>query len=534
MYALLASVCIVKVGRISVIVTIRDSSPLNSNTMMLCALSGEPAKEPVVSPRSGAIFERKLVESYIATSGKDPINDEPLAVEDLVPIQSQVPVVVPPRPPAFNSIPTMLAAFQNEWDALALETYTLRKQLHIARQELSEALYQYDAAVRVTAKAIKDRDEAQAALQQLSEAFAREAGRAKTEEPMDEGEKLENGDSILTNGENSALDSKEKIPVELLSSARDQLFALHKKQKVTLPVSKTLQLEFVTSKTKHTLKDFSGFSANSDGSKILLSSSTKIQLLPETTVFDIQGVSATAVLNDQDSQKIVAFSNGEIIDLLSDERTSLPLDTITKVIPHPSQPLFVALTDKNEWALCNESSIIYKAALEEAVVTADLHVDGVLLGIGTTTGNVLIYDLTSTEKVSSIITHFPNVNKLQFALNGYWLAVASSEQEKTALEIFDLRKNSLVHKIAFESPIDFVLDPSCLALVVYETHSSKLLVNLYIKKGKLWVDHAAELSTEELTHLVSESTAQTVQDTKKVKLAGIGKSQTVHYEISIS
>jgi pre-mRNA-processing factor 19 len=61
----------------------------------------------------------------------------------------------------------MLSFFQNEWDALALQTYTLQQNLHQARQELSTALYENDAAVRVIAQLTKERDEARTALAQV-------------------------------------------------------------------------------------------------------------------------------------------------------------------------------------------------------------------------------------------------------------------------------------------------------------------------------------------------------------------------------
>ena len=36
---------------------------------------------------------------------------------------------VAPRPPSASSIPGMCVLFQNEWDALMLETFELKKQL---------------------------------------------------------------------------------------------------------------------------------------------------------------------------------------------------------------------------------------------------------------------------------------------------------------------------------------------------------------------------------------------------------------------
>ena len=87
---------------------------------------------------------------------------EDLTTDDLIELRSSR--TVRPRPPALTSIPSLLSTFQNEWDALALETYTLKQQLAQTRQELSTALYQHDAAVRVIARLTRERDEARDAL----------------------------------------------------------------------------------------------------------------------------------------------------------------------------------------------------------------------------------------------------------------------------------------------------------------------------------------------------------------------------------
>jgi pre-mRNA-processing factor 19 len=80
----------------------------------------------------------------------------------------KAPRAVRPRPPTLTSIPSLLGVFQEEWDALALETYTLRQNLAQTRQELSNALYQHDAAVRVIARLTKERDEARNALARVN------------------------------------------------------------------------------------------------------------------------------------------------------------------------------------------------------------------------------------------------------------------------------------------------------------------------------------------------------------------------------
>ena len=107
-----------------------------------------------------------MIEAYITENHKDPINGEELEISDLIDLKSAR--VVTPRPPTLTSIPSLLSTFQNEWDALALESFTIRQQLQQTRQELATALYQHDAAVRVITRLTKERDEARDALSKVT------------------------------------------------------------------------------------------------------------------------------------------------------------------------------------------------------------------------------------------------------------------------------------------------------------------------------------------------------------------------------
>ena len=115
---------------------------------------------------SGNVFERRLIEAYISENGTDPVTNEELSTDDLVSLKNAR--TVRPRAPTLTSIPSLLTVFQNEWDALALETYTVKQQLAQTRQELSTALYQHDAAVRVIARLSRERDEARDALSKVT------------------------------------------------------------------------------------------------------------------------------------------------------------------------------------------------------------------------------------------------------------------------------------------------------------------------------------------------------------------------------
>lgn len=47
-------------------------------------------EHPCVSPVSNQVFERRLIEKYIAENGTDPMNGQPLSEEQLVDIKGEI------------------------------------------------------------------------------------------------------------------------------------------------------------------------------------------------------------------------------------------------------------------------------------------------------------------------------------------------------------------------------------------------------------------------------------------------------------
>ena len=156
----------------------RRKNPSSRRQQVNSTFSQVPRAQPILL--LGNVFEKHLLEAYLAEHQTDPITNEPATSDDYVELKGAinilinqsdyflVPEIARPRPANLTSLPSLLSVFQTEWDALALETFTLRKQLVETKQELSTALYQYDAACRVILRLQKERDEARDALSKLS------------------------------------------------------------------------------------------------------------------------------------------------------------------------------------------------------------------------------------------------------------------------------------------------------------------------------------------------------------------------------
>lgn len=85
---------------------------------MKCALSQEPVIDPVVSPKSGQIFERSVILKYLDRYHKDPATNEPLEPHELIRLCYK-----PESSSPLESIPQLLESLKDAYNTLVLSQY---------------------------------------------------------------------------------------------------------------------------------------------------------------------------------------------------------------------------------------------------------------------------------------------------------------------------------------------------------------------------------------------------------------------------
>ncbi|EMR10320.1 hypothetical protein PNEG_01576 [Pneumocystis murina B123] len=400
---------------------------------MFCALSGESIDIGVVSKKSGNVYEKRLIEAYIQENEKDPVTGEPLTLDDLVELKTSK--TIRGRPPQATSIPSLLAIFQNEWDSLALETYNLKQQLNQARQELSTALYQHDAACRVIARLLKERDEAREALKKIKISLEFPGTSITNNEQMDVDaqalpehviQKIDETQKTLSSNRR-----KRKIPADWTTVEQIQQFKLSKsispfKSKITsIAITDLGNMILVT--CKNTLKIYyvtdekPAYSLKSPGGEITCG--LWIGELPAIAKSD-GTIHIYTSLDDND--KKISTHESKVISLAL----------------HPSNDLLASATIDGEWALHDLQSdqTIAKYRENTEFTCAKFHPDGYLFACGTIDGLIKIYNVKTGKNVANFDSHKGSITSLCFSENGYWLSVSSAQDSR--VHIWDLRNNT--------------------------------------------------------------------------------------------
>lgn len=416
---------------------------------LVCGISNEVPEVPVLSPVSGSIFEKRLVVKYIQDNHCDPINGKELEEEQLIEVKTNP--LVKPKPPTATSIPALLKSLQDEWDAVMLNAFTLRQQLQTARQELSHALYQHDAACRVIARLTKE-------LTAAREALATLKPKASYGAVGDANAKSDSNDSHPTElGLNDAI-------IEKLDSKAAVLTAERKKRGKTAPEGLATLDEIRSFKT---IASHSGLHSAatpgilcmdlcpSDSSRIATGGNDKVVTVfnkdSEQIVCQLKGHSkkVTSVIYHPNREHIISASPDSQIRVWSIPSASTAHliraheGPVTAISLHATGDFLLSTSNDEEWVFSDVTTgqVILREKdsgdSPHALTTAQFHPDGLIFATGTSDSLIKVWDLKEKSNVANFPGHTGQISAISFSENGYYLATAADD---STIKLWDLRK----------------------------------------------------------------------------------------------
>ncbi|KAJ2556854.1 hypothetical protein EV175_001718 [Coemansia sp. RSA 1933] len=529
-----------------------------------CSISGEAPKEPVISARTGNVYERRLLQKYIDENGREPQTDHALAEDEIIGVRADPPAVKP-RPPTLTSIPALLSTFQNEWDALVLETFTLKQQQQQVRQELSQALYQNDAACRVIARLMRERDEARQALVSLQAAIphqqqqqrsganvvevktppASSTSHAADADSMD----VDNAEAAQTPEEAyharaaetaktlSAARMKREAPADLTTAdawrqAKQTavIEALHTSTKpgitalitdaagdLALTGAMDNHAEVYSRSRDQTVATLKGHtkkltavawvSRGGFDQRIITGSADKSIRIWDPKPANAEAASAAAQEGDLDL-RAVGWAKKCIIKEHSAEIAGLSM--------HPSGEYFASAAVDGSWAIHSvDGSTTISERLDSPIAKIAFHPDGMFLGIATADGKVKILDIKQRQVLATLDASPDSkpINGLHFSENGYYFATTCDHE----VAVWDLRKQKKAHSwtpadiqqsadaVPFVAPARFDVSGKYLAIVSDYT--------LHVFKVKGWQLLASvQMTMEDEDDPKSHSAPATIED----------------------
>lgn len=436
-----------------------------NNMSLRCEISGEVPTVPVVSPSSGCVFEKKLLEQYLSEESIDPVSKEPLTIDQCIEIKASS--IVKPKPPNATSIPALLKSLQDEYDAIALTTYSLKKNLQTTRQELSHALYQQDAACRVISRLKKESNTAREALSTLKpqSAVAQPSAHITSTGPqaMDTVESIDDGEPI-------------GLSEEVKKSLGDKADVLTKKRKTR---GKRLPEDLANQDNiRHYAQNASHSGLHSASTPGLLCIDVSAAR-PERIVTG--GMDKTAVVFDSSNEQVVTTLKGhtkkvtsvvyhptEDVAITASPDSTIRVwnanngncstiikthkDAVTGLSLHALGDYVLSSSRDKHWAFSDINSgktflRVTDDEVESAITCTQFHPDGLILGTGHEDSQIKIWDLKSGDNVANFLGHSGPVVSMSFSENGYYLATGADD---ATVKLWDLRKLKNFKTLAME------------------------------------------------------------------------------------
>jgi len=431
---------------------------------LICAISGEVPEHPVLSLVSKQVFERRLIEKYLAEHGTDPVSGEPLSDDMIVDIKTTP--VTKPKPPSATSIPAILKALQDEWDSAMLHSFTLRQQLQTARQELSHALYQHDAACRVIARLSKEATAArealatlkpQAGISNIPAAISKPKEAVVAAVPSKVAEAMEVDKEAEEAGMSEEVLQKLQDKATLLTSERRKRGK--KPPEDLCPVESIKAFTQISSHPGLHSASVPGILSldlqDSDPSKAITGGMDKNAVVFHQTTEQVAAVlkghtkKVTGVIYHPQEEIAITGSADSTVRVwnISSASCSHIIKAhsagITGVSLHATGDYVLTSSSDEHWAFSdiNTGRVLCKGISDpnssQALTCAQFHPDGLIFGTGTSDSAIKIWDLKVKANVANFPGHSGPISCISFSENGYYLATAADD---SVVKLWDLRK----------------------------------------------------------------------------------------------
>jgi pre-mRNA-processing factor 19 len=326
------------------------------------------------------------------------------------------------------------------------ESFELKKHLEEVRQQLSHTLYQHDAACRVIARVMKQRDDArgQVAALQANLAQARAGAMDATagkevsfnEEALG---RMQEKSKVLAKGRKGRqypnLTSKETVgkfkctgsyPIHQSTAPGIIAVATHKEKEERIATGgQDAQVVLFNTQTKAAVQKLKGH-----GKAVV---SLALHPTRNAVVSGSQDATARCWVSSVSDNWEAAYKCSYV--------SKVHTDTVTGVSIHPVDDYFATGSLDKSWAIhdmnVGRCLLHVKENVPDKYNHIQFHPDGLILGAASVDGVAQIWDLKSQVIAAQLTGHEAEVTALSFSENGYYLATASKD---CSVKLWDLRK----------------------------------------------------------------------------------------------
>jgi len=363
-----------------------------------------------------------------------------------------------PRPIQATSIPSLLAIMQNEWDNVMQECFNLRKNLTETREELSQALYQYEAARRVIARLMRENEELKAQLKQGVIAPTATSMEAEISSP--------------TGITPEIVDHIKQVSEPLFQARKEKNRAETKKMK-----TEEGQKEFaeVCEKVK-SLKLAKSFTPHSAAKPGILACDVKdMKVLTggvdgDVKVFDVaEGQVSSTMKGHKGKVTAVSFYEDNCaITSGADQKTMIWAPSASGMevkgtvsahskgvidhTVHPGNRFMVSVGKDGDANFIDilSASVVTSYHQDEAFTKCCFHPDGKFVAVGDESGVVQMLNIeTWPTAVARLPKTGPQVAGFAMSNNGYYVGVSYLDN---SVDVIDIRKLSTLHTFTTEGP----------------------------------------------------------------------------------